>query len=238
MEITQESIRAHIFDMADADFKTFHSRLVPGNDTIAGVRVPVLRQYAKELLKEADAPMLLKIIGSDCYEERMLKGMIIGLWPGAALADVLQQAEQFLPEIDNWAVCDTFCAGLKITKKHKQEVYEWLMQFVSAKEAFTRRFVLVMLLDYYIEEMYIEQMFDIIEKINKDEYYVQMAAAWAVSVALVKMYDRTILYLDRCHLDDFTYNKALQKAVESYRISKEQKQELRSRMRKKDHRGR
>ena len=108
------------------------------------------------------------------------------------------------------------------------------MQFVEAQEEYKRRFVLVMLLDYYIDDEYIEHVFDVIDRIPKEEYYVQMAAAWALSVALVKQYDRTLAYMEKCRLDDFTYNKALQKAVESYRITDRQKAELRSRKRKKD----
>lgn len=232
--ITRDNIVEHMFNISDAKYKEFHGGLVPGNNTIIGVRVPVLRSYAKELLKENDAQTLLDLLGEEWYEERMLQGMIIGLQRGADLQTVLGQTESFLDRIDNWAVCDTFCAGLKLVKKHREEVFDWLMQFVEAQEEYKRRFVLVMLLDYYIDDEYIERVFNIVDKIPKEEYYVQMAAAWALSVALVKKYDRTLAYMENCRLDDFTYNKALQKAVESYRITDQQKAELRSRKRRKD----
>lgn len=233
-QMTRDKIIEHMFCISDAKYKEFHGGLVPGNNTIIGVRVPVLRSYAKELLKETDAQTLLDLLGEEWYEERMLQGMIIGLQRGADLQTVLGQTESFLDRIDNWAVCDTFCAGLKLVKKHREEVFDWLMQFVEVQEEYKRRFVLVMLLDYYIDDEYIERVFDIIDRIPKEEYYVQMAAAWALSVALVKQYDRTLAYMENCRLDDFTYNKALQKAVESYRITDRQKAELRSRKRKKD----
>ena len=221
--MTTEEIREHLFGLSDEAYQKFHSGLVPGNDTILGVRVPVLRNYAKELLAQEEVLTLLSVIGTQYYEERMLRGMVIGLWPKAELEEVLEQTKNFLPLIDSWGVCDTFCAGLKITKKYKPQVFSWLMQFVDAKEVYVRRFVLVMLLDYYMEEIYIEQVFGVIDRMVKEEYYVQMAAAWAVSVALVKQYDAALDYLERCHLDDFTYRMAIRKAIESYRITDEQK---------------
>lgn len=234
MTITKETILQHIFELSDEKYKDFHAGLVPGNNTIIGVRVPVLRQYAKELLVETDAQELLKVIGTEWYEERMLRGMVIGLQKKARLQMVLDQTKEFLPLIDNWAICDTFCAGLKIVKKNREEVYNWLIQFVESPQQYVRRFVLVMMMDYYIDEMYIERTLEVVSGISLEGYYVQMAAAWLLSVALVKQFDRTLDWMEKCGLDDFTYNKTLQKAIESYRITPEQKDRLRSYKRKKE----
>lgn len=226
MGITRQQIKAHLYEIADSKYKEFHGGLVPGCDTILGVRVPVLRRYAKELLKEASAKELLQITDCEYYEEIMLRGMFIGLQQKPQWETVRQQIVEFVPYINNWAVCDTFCAGLKITKKHKGEMFQLLQQYLESELEFECRFGVVMLLDYYVEKDYLPRIFQIFDKMNREGYYVQMAVAWAVSVCLVKAYEQTIEYLKACHLDDFTYNKALQKARESYRITPEQKETL------------
>lgn len=228
MSITTADIEEHLFKISDADYKAFHSGLVPDCKTLIGVRVPVLRQYARELLKGNTAEFLLSVVGENWYEEQMLKGMLIGLQPTPQWEQVKRQIEEFVPLIDNWAVCDTFCAGLKITKKKKEEVYELIEVYIRSEKEFERRFAVVMLLDYYVEEGYLRQIFELIDGMNRDGYYVQMAVAWALSVCLVKYYEQTLSYLSGCKLEDFTYNKTLQKGIESYRLTKEQKECLRN----------
>lgn len=223
----QGQIREHIFSLKDDKYKEFHGGLVPGNDTIVGVRVPNLRQYARELLKQYTAPELLCAIADEYYEERMLQGMIIGLQPKPDFETVLRQIQEFVPKIDNWAVCDIFCAGLKITKKHKKEMFDFLQKYIQSKEEFERRFGVVMLLDFYVEDEYLNQIFDLFDEMDTTGYYVQMAVAWAVSVCLVKYYEETLEFLERCRLDAFTHRQALQKACESSRISLQQKEQLR-----------
>ena len=188
--------------------------------------MPILRQYAKEL-KEKYKLQELEYIGEDYYEEIMLKGIIIGLQNKSEFNIVVEQIKKFVPKIDNWAVCDTFCAGLKITKKHKDEMLEFIKIYLNSVKEFELRFAIVMLLDYYIDNEHISEVLQICDKVKHDGYYVKMAVAWAVSVCLMKYYDVTMQYLKNCSLDDFTYNKALQKAIESFRISNDKKEELR-----------
>lgn len=228
MSFSTQEIKEHLFEIADAKYKEFHGGLVPGCDTIIGVRVPVLRQYAKELLKEETAEALLDIIDCRYYEEIMLQGMIIGLQPKTEWATIKTQIIDYVPLIDNWGTCDIFCAGLKITKKHKDEIYEMIVDYIASEQEFERRFGVVMLLDYYVEEAYLQKIFELFDSMNLEGYYVQMAVAWAISVCLVKYYNETLEYLKRCKLDDFTYNKALQKGIESYRLTKEQKAAIRA----------
>lgn len=223
-----ETIREYLFYMADQKYQEFQSGLVPGNDLIIGVRIPVLRKYAKELLKSCKAAELLQIIADVYYEEVLLQGMVIGLQPKPEWEVVVKQIQGFVPKIDNWAVCDIFCGGLKITKQYKEEMFAVLEPYISSEAEFERRFGIVMLLSYYMEEEWLDKLFFIFERVSLEGYYVQMAVAWAVSICLVKFYQRTLVYLSGCGLDDFTYNKALQKATESYRITKEQKEHLRS----------
>ena len=157
----------------------------------------------------------------------MLKGMIIGLSKKENIDVVFNYIKQFVPKINNWAVCDVFCGGLKITKKYKEEMWNFIQTYIKSEKEFEIRFVIVMILDYYIEEEHLEKDFKIFDSITNKDYYVQMAIAWAVSICLIKFYDETVEYLKKSKLDKFTFNKSLQKAIESYRISEDKKQYLR-----------
>ena len=223
----KQKIKKELQDLADVKYKEFHQGLCPGTGNIIGVRVPVLRDYAKKISKEYEINDLLGNIDNEYYEEIMLQGMLIGLKKDKEIADVLKDIENLVPKIDNWAICDVFCAGLKITKKHKKEMWDFLQKYLNSDKEFEIRFGVVMLLDYYISEEYLDKDFKIFDDIKSEKYYVQMAVAWAISICLIKFYDKTIEYLKQAKIDKFTYNKALQKAIESYRITEEQKTELR-----------
>lgn len=220
-------IKNQIKNLADKEYKEFHSKLCPGTNNILGVRIPILRKYAKDLAKEYEIRELLKEIDTEYYEEVMLSGMLIGLEKGN-IEEILEDIKGFIPKIDNWAVCDIFCGGLKITKNYKKEMWNFIQKYLESNKEFEVRFGVVMILSYYIEEEYIEKIFKIFDKITNTAYYVQMAVAWAISICLIKFYDRTVEYLKKATIDDFTYNKALQKATESYRITAEKKIELRN----------
>lgn len=224
IEIKQD-IKKRIYELADEKYKDFHSRLCPGTTNIVGVRTPVLRNYAKELNRKYSLNELLKEIDDTLYEEIMLQGMLIGL--SKNIEEVLKYTKTFIPKIDNWAICDVFCAGLKITKKYKKEMWNFIQKYLNSDKEFEIRFGIVIILDYYIDEEHLDKNFEIFQKIKNDNYYVKMAIAWAISICLIKYYDKTIKYLKKAKLDDWTYNKSLQKAIESYRISDEQKEILR-----------
>ncbi len=223
----RQKIKRKLALLADEKYKEFHKGLCPGTENIMGVRVPVLRNYAKELAKEYDIKYLLENMDNEYYEEIMLQGMLIGLEKDKNVQNILKDIEEFVPKIDNWAVCDVFCAGLKIVKKNLEEVWIFLQKYLKSDKEFEVRFGVVMILDYYITEAYLYEDFKIFDKIKVEKYYVQMAVAWAISICLIKFYDKTLAYLKNSKVDKFTYNKAIQKAIESYRITDEQKQELR-----------
>ena len=223
----REKIKNKLFELADEKYKEFHGGLCPGVNNIIGVRVPVLRNYAKELVKKYSLEELWNQIDDEYYEEIMLKGMIIGLSKKENIDVVFNYIKQFVPKINNWAVCDVFCAGLKITKKYKEEMWNFIQTYRKSEKEFEIRFAIVMILDYYIEEEYLEKDFKIFDSITSKDYYVQMAIAWAVSICLIKHYDETVEYLRNCKLDKFTFNKSLQKAIESYRVTEDKKQYLR-----------
>ncbi|WP_317853870.1 DNA alkylation repair protein [Chakrabartyella piscis] len=223
--MTPEQIRAQLQSMAEEDYRIFSAKLIPNIDNVLGVRIPLLMKLAKELAKEQ--PLLYLESTDELYfEERMLKGLIICNLRGD-LDFIFGEIEKFVPKIDNWSVCDSFCTHLKITKKYKPEVWQFLQQYRKSKAPYDLRFLLVMILGYYIEEAYLPEIFQIFDETNHEEYYVKMAVAWAISMCMVKFPEETFAYLEHHKLDAFTYRKALQKSLESTRVTKENKEKIR-----------
>ena len=221
----KQEIRNKLFQMQDLKYKEFNSDLCPNVDNIIGVRIPDLRKYAKELYKNNKLNEIK--IEDHYYEELMIQGMIIGFQTKENIENVIEQIKQFVPKINSWAVCDTFSAGLNITKKYPKEMFEVVKLYLKSKKEYELRFSIVMLLDYYINDEYIDKVLEILGNVKSDKYYVQMANAWAISECLVKYYEKTKTFLKSTNLDKFTHNKAIQKAIESYRITDDKKQELR-----------
>lgn len=222
-----KKIRDELFSLQDKKYQNFHSSLCPGTDNIIGVRTPLLRKLAKELSKEVNIDEYLKEASDDYYEEIMLQAMVIG----CAKLDLdtrFEYMSEFIPKIYNWAVCDIFCASLKFTKKNQQKMFEFITKYLKSDKEFETRFAIVMLLDYYIDNEHINTVLKIIDSTKHEGFYVKMALAWAVSICFIKFPERTMKYLTKNTLDDFTYNKALQKITESLRVAKETKDIIRS----------
>lgn len=219
-------IRDQIFQLADEEYRKFQSRLCPGTSNIVGVRIPLLRCLAKEIAR-GDWRSYLENAESRYYEEAMLQGMVIG-YADAETEERLVHVRAFVPKIDNWAVCDCFCSGLKFTKKNMDRVWEQLQLYVSSEKEFELRFGVVMLLNYYVESSYIERTLELLDGIEHEGYYVKMAVAWAVSICYVKFPEVTTAFLKNNRLDDFTFNKSLQKITESLRVDGETKMLIRS----------
>lgn len=221
-----KKIRQDLLNLQDKKYKEFHSSLCPGTDNIIGIRIPVLRSYAKKFSKQDFSKKYISFNKTVYYEEVMLQGMLIGLSKNIDIKKTLNMVEKFVPKIDNWAVCDVFCAGLKITNKHKEIFWNFLQKYIKSKNEFELRFAIVMMLDYFIDDNYIDKVLNILDKIKHSGYYVKMAIAWAVSVAFVKFQNKAFKYLKNNNLDIWTYNKSLQKIVESLRVSKEIKEKI------------
>lgn len=221
-----KEIREKIEELADKKYKEFHSGLCPNTNNIIGVRVPVLRNLAKEISKE-DFKKYLSEAKDDSYEEVMLQGMVIGL-SKMSLEEYQMYLKKFIPKIDNWAICDVTIAGLKFTKKYQEEMWEFIQKYIKSNKEFELRFAIVMMLDFYLTDKYIDKVLNIINKIKHEGYYVKMAVAWLISVAYIKYNEKTIELLQKNNLDDFTYNKALQKIIESYRVSNKDKEIIRN----------
>ena len=220
-------IEKELLNMQDKKYKEFQKGICPGVEEIIGIRIPILRSYAKELLKKYDFKQLMESIPNNYYEEIMLQGMLIGQ-AKLDFNEIIKYIKDFIPKINNWAVCDTFCTSLKITKKYKEKMWDFIQKYIKSDKEFHIRFGIVLILNYYIDEDYLYKNFKIFDSIKSDKYYVQMAVAWAISFCLIKFYDKTIEYLKNSKIDKFTYNKSIQKAIESYRITKEQKEFLRT----------
>lgn len=223
-------IRKQIFGLADEEYRKFQSKLCPGTGNIVGVRLPLLRKLANEIAR-GDWRGFLENAESEYFEEVMLQGMVIGC-ADAETEERLSRIAAFVPKIDNWAVCDSFCTGLKFTKKNMDTVWGHLQIHLSSEEEFEKRFGVVMLLNYYVESGYIDRVLALLDAVRHEGYYVKMAVAWAVSICYVRFPEKTAAFLRDNTLDDFTFNKSLQKITESLRVDKETKNLIRSMKRK------
>ncbi|MDD4601236.1 hypothetical protein SDC9_11462 [bioreactor metagenome] len=226
----EKMVRERIIALKDEKFRQFHIRLVPGTDNILGVRLPKLRALAKELAK-GDWRGYLETAQDDYYEEILMQGLVIG-YAKTDIEEVLYYVAAFVPKVDNWAICDSFCNSLKITKAHRARVWEFVQPYLLSQKEFELRFGIVMLLCFYIEDEYIDRVLTLFDGVKHEGYYVKMAIAWAISICFVKYPEKTMMYLQKSTLDNFTYNKALQKITESFRVDKTTKAIIRSMKRK------
>lgn len=220
-----DNIREQLFAKQDLKYKEFHSSLCPNVDKIIGVRVPELRKMAKEIALQ-DYAQFLEQAKDEYYEELVLQGLVIG-YAKISIKETFKYLKKFIPKINSWAVCDTTCSNLKITKKHMREMWGFLEKYINSKNEYEIRFALVMYLNYFLTDEYIDEILQKIDKITSKEYYVQMAIAWLLSFAYIKQKEKTEKYLLQNNLDEFTQNKAIQKICESYRVSSEDKEKLR-----------
>ena len=220
-----DKIREQLFEKQDLKYKEFHSSLCPNVDKIIGVRMPELRKMAKEIALH-DYAQFLEQAKDEYYEELVLQGLVIG-YAKISIEETFNYLKTFVPKINSWAVCDTTCSNLKITKKHMNEMWEFLEQYINSDKEYEIRFALVMYLNYFLTYEYIDEILQKVDKITNKEYYVQMAIAWLISFAYIKQKEKTEKYLLQNNLDSFTQNKSIQKICESYRVSKDDKEKLR-----------
>ena len=219
-------VREELISLSDEKYRDFHKNLCPGVENILGVRLPILRKISKNLSKDNYLDYLnnkdLKY-----YEEIMIKGLTIG-YIKVDNDTRFDYIKNFIPYIDNWAVCDSFCNNLKFTNKNMNEVWNFLMTYLSSSNEFELRFVIVMILNYFLTEKFIDDVLNIFNNIHHEGYYVKMAVAWAISFAYIHFPQKTLEFLKNNNLDKFTYNKSLQKIIESNRVSKDDKDLMRS----------
>lgn len=218
------TLREQLLALSEPRYRDFHATLLPGVDHILGIRVPVLRKIAKQIVA-GDWRAYLACACDHYYEERMLQGLVIG-YARCEVAEKLEHTVRFVPKIDNWAVCDVFCWRLRANER--VPMWEFILPYFQALGEFEVRFAVVMALGNFVDEEHLEALLSLLGDIRHEAYYVRMGVAWAVSVCYVKFPERTRAWLEKCPLDDWTYNKSLQKIGESYRVSDLAKRQLRA----------
>ena len=213
-----------LFELQDKKYRDFQIKLIPTTspDNVIGVRTPDLRKYAKELVKEDNYASFLDSLPHKYFDENQLHAFII-----SEIKDYdkcIQYINRFLPYIDNWATCDQLSP--KVFKKHHDKLIEQIKNWLSSKETYTIRFGIGMLMNYYLDDDFKKEYLKLVCNIKSNEYYVNMMRAWYFATALAKQYNVVIPYIEKQKLDSWTHNKTIQKALESYRITPEQKEYL------------
>lgn len=207
----------------DEKYRDFHQKLTPTKYEILGIRVPQSRKIAKEIIK-TDISSFLEQTQDNYYEEVLIEGFVIA---SIKDEDFFQKAlSNFLPKIDNWAICDSFCNSIQIIKSNPKWFFEYFLNFLKTPEPFTVRTGLITLLNFYIKEEYLERIFKSLDQIKIEHYYVNMGIAWLLAEMYTKYPIETESYFKKSKINDFTMNKTISKIRDSYRISKEQKEEL------------
>lgn len=225
-EVNYASLLKRLEAMADKKHQEFHSGLVPDVNNMLGIPIPKLRAVAKQLIKECDnIDEYFACVDNKYYEELMLKGIVIGCVK-CEWQKKLAYIKEFVPQIYDWAVCDTFCSGIKPSKSELASFREFINSYLSSENEFEIRFAVVILLQKYVNDEYIHSTLKALENISSDKYYVKMAVAWALSVCFVKFPEPTTALFSEYKLDKWVQNKAIQKCRESLRVTKEQKNEL------------
>ena len=224
MDKTQ--IRAELEKRADEKYRKFSAGLLPGVNSILGVRLPELRKMAKQLAR-SDWRENLRQLSDDTFEEIMLQGIMIGCVSCPA-EERLELIIEFVPKIDNWSVCDSFCTGLKFVKSEKERVFSFLQPFFVSEKEFEQRFAAVILLDYYIDEIWLSRTVKALEQINAKQYYAKMAVAWAMAECYLHFPDEVMPVLRQNRLAPEVRQKTLQKIIESRTISQDTREEIRA----------
>lgn len=219
------SLLDSLFTLQDLSYKEFQCGLMPtvDPDTVIGVRMPALRKLAKDFAETPEAAEFLQALPHRYYEENNLHGLLISAMRdyGEAVAAL----DAFLPCVDNWATCDLIRP--KVFQKHLPELLEKIEVWLASDRTYTVRFGLEMLMTCYLDDAFCPEYLELAAGVRSGEYYVNMMIAWYFATALAKQYDAALPYLRERRLDPWTHNKAIQKAIESCRVTDEQKVYLR-----------
>ncbi len=222
----EAQVRSELFAMQDTGYRDFNSKLIPTVDpeTVIGVRTPKLRAFAKTYAKMPEAQLFMECLPHHYYEENNLHAFLV-----EQIRDYetcVAAAERFLPYVDNWATCDQMSP--KVFRKHREELLAHIRVWLASAETYTVRYGIGMLMSNYLDEAFAPEYPAMVAAVQSDEYYVKMMAAWYFATALAKQWETVIPYIEENRLPVWTHNKAIQKAIESRRISEEQKRYLRT----------
>ena len=224
--MTAEEIRSELFRLQDKEYRAFQSKLIPTVDskTVIGVRTPALRKLAKQLSGDADIAAYLDMLPHSYFDENQLHAFILAEMKD--FQNCLAAVEGFLPYVDNWATCDQMSP--KVFRRHRPELLKAIRRWIASGQTYSVRFGIGMLMQHFLDEDFDPGYPELVAGICSEEYYVRMMIAWYFATALAKQYDSVLPYIEQQRLEAWTHNKAIQKAVESYRITPEQKNYLRS----------
>ena len=219
-------VQKRLFEMQDAEYRDFHAKLVPTMEKtkFIGIRTPMLRKFAKKFGKTEESEIFLQVLPHQYYEENNLHGLLI-----EQIRDYnkcLEELERFLPFIDNWATCDLL--ALHMMKKHRDVFIREVFRWIESDQPYTIRFGIGMLMRHYLDEEFKPEYPEKVAAIRSEEYYVNMMRAWYFATALAKQYEKVLPFLEERRMDVWTHNKTIQKAIESCRITPEQKAYLRT----------
>ena len=217
-------LQKQLFELQDLKYRDFHSKLMPETDkeTVIGIRTPVLRKFAKEFAGTSEAEAFLRQLPHRYYEENNLHMMLI-----TGIKDYekcMEEIQRFLPCIDNWATCDY--PAPKCFARHKDQVLEEAKRWISSGETYVIRYGIGMLMRLFLDEDFSSEYLEMAAAVQSQEYYVNMMIAWYFATALAKQWDATVPYIEQHKLSDWVHRKTVEKAVESYRITPEQKEYL------------
>ena len=220
------NISDELFKLQDKKYRDLQIKIIPNvkSDTIIGVRTPKLRKFAKELIISDNYLSFLDELPHKYFDENQLHSFIIS--EIKSYDDCISYVNRFLPYVDNWATCDQMSP--KVFKKNRDKLLEQIKVWIKSKKIYTIRFGIGMLMQHYLDDDFKKEFLELVSNIRSDEYYVNMMIAWYFATALAKQYESTISYIENQKLDKWTHNKAIQKAIESYRITPEKKEYLRS----------
>lgn len=226
IEEVQKGVRQELFELQDLKYRDFHAKLIPTmeKEKIIGVRTPALRGFAKKFGKTEESKLFIKKLPHQYYEENNLHGLLIEQIKD--YDECLVELKRFLPYIDNWATCDLL--AFRVVKKHLDVFIKEIYKFMESEHTYIIRFGISMLMKYYLEDEFKIEYPNKVADIRSEEYYVNMMRAWYFATALAKQYEQIIPFIEKKRLDVWTHNKTIQKAIESYRITDEQKTYLRT----------
>lgn len=221
-------LQKQVFALQDPGYREFHARLIPGipKEDIIGIRTPVLRKFAREFARDhsQEAEAFLKELPHRYYEENNLHMLLVTKIKD--YPECLRKVKEFLPYINNWATCDL--PAPKCFEKHREELLPVIREWVTSTDTYTIRYGIGILMRLYLDDAYRPEYADLVARVRSEEYYVNMMIAWYFATALAKQWDTVIPYLEERKLDRWVHQKTIQKAVESFRITPEQKVYLKS----------
>jgi 3-methyladenine DNA glycosylase AlkD len=215
-EFMVSEIRNILLGSAEEVYREFTAKLLPGTGNILGVRLPKLRKIAREIAK-SDWRTYVESEDMLYYEEIMLQGMVIG-YADASPAEKLELARSFIPRVNNWGVCDSFCSGLKFTGRHPGLVWDFIQPYAASAEEFDSRFAFVMMLNYFVNEEYIDRVLQAASRPASTGYYAAVAAAWTLSICYVRFPEKTLVVLENDGIDDTLRRMSIRKIIESRQV--------------------